>query len=86
MRDLRSDVGDDGDKLSKIFGIRGDARDDAPGGEFVVEGKVMLGCCTESICAQVENHIADGAGGDGAACPVDAPVEHADQKNAAADE
>ena len=69
LDDLRDHVGDDDDQLPEVVRVGGDARDDAPGGELVVERKVMLGRGAEGLRAQSQHHIAHRAHGQAAPQP-----------------
>ena len=49
MHELRRHIGDDDDQLTEVVGVGGDARNDATGGELVVEREVVFRRGTEPI-------------------------------------
>ena len=51
LEHLRGDVGEDDDELAEVVRVGGDAADDAPGGELVVERQVVIGRGVESLTA-----------------------------------
>jgi hypothetical protein len=79
LEHLRGHVGDDDHQLAEVVGVGSDTRDDAAGGELVVERKVMFGGSMEGLGAQFQHHIPDRASDQRAPRPVQPP--NADRHN-----
>ena len=61
------------DDLGEVLRIGGDAADDPPGGELIVEGKIVAGGGGKGLAPQVEHHVGHGPAGQPAPDPVRPP-------------
>ena len=81
LEHLADQVERQGDHVGKILRVRRDATDDLARRELIVERHVTRQDGVEGVPAQIEHHVAHGAGGVALTHKVECPREHAGEED-----